>query len=126
MQSSNSVLTQIQLASLTCQPMKGQQASAIAEIHAQLELLNGWSLDESCLQPSIYKVFRFPEYFRTMAFVNAVASIAHLEDHHPDIAFGYDRVKVNFNTHDVNGISRNDFICAAKIESMLERWNVLR
>jgi 4a-hydroxytetrahydrobiopterin dehydratase len=54
-----------------------------------------------------------------MAFVNAVAWIAHREDHHPDIAFGYNRVRVRFNTHSVHGISINDFICAAKVEALL-------
>jgi 4a-hydroxytetrahydrobiopterin dehydratase len=53
-----------------------------------------------------------------MAFVNAVAWIAHAEDHHPDLAVGYNRCTVRFNTHDVGGISVNDFICAAKVDAL--------
>ena len=48
-----------------------------------------------------------------MAFVNALAWIAHAEDHHPDLALGYNRCMVRFNTHR-SGLSDNDFICAAK------------
>ena len=53
-----------------------------------------------------------------MAFVNAVAWIAHREDHHPDVAFGYDRCTLRFATHAVGGLSLNDFICAAKVDAL--------
>jgi 4a-hydroxytetrahydrobiopterin dehydratase len=52
--------------------------------------------------------------------VNAVAEIAHSEDHHPEMVVGYNRCTVRYSTHSVNqgrgGISYNDFICAAKID----------
>ena len=54
-----------------------------------------------------------------MAFVNALAWIAHVEDHHPDLAVSYSRCTVRFNTHSVGGISINDFICAAKVDALL-------
>jgi 4a-hydroxytetrahydrobiopterin dehydratase len=54
-----------------------------------------------------------------MAFVNAVAWIAHREDHHPDLAVSYNRCRVEWSTHSVGGLSENDFICAAHIEAML-------
>ena len=66
----------------------------------------------------IRKEFRFPDYFRTMAFVNAVASIAHREDHHPDLEVHYDRCVVHYSTHDVGGLSLNDVICAARVEDI--------
>ena len=68
---------------------------------------------------AIRKEFRFADYFRTMAFVNAVASVAHREDHHPEIEVGYARCIVHYSTHDVGGLSLNDFICAAKVEDLL-------
>jgi len=68
---------------------------------------------------SIAKEFRFKDYFHTMAFVNAVASIAHREDHHPDLEVGYSRCLVRYSTHDVGGLSLNDVISAAKVEDML-------
>lgn len=63
--------------------------------------------------------FEFKNYWHTTAFVNAVAWVAHREDHHPDIAFGYRRCTVTWWTHAVNGLSENDFICAAKVDALL-------
>jgi 4a-hydroxytetrahydrobiopterin dehydratase len=53
-----------------------------------------------------------------MAFVNAVAWIAHREDHHPDMTVGYNKVNVAFSTHSVSGLSENDFISAARIDAL--------
>jgi len=64
--------------------------------------------------------FEFKNYFRTTAFINAAIWIAHQEDHHPDIAFGYNNATVTFSTHSVNGLSHNDFICAAKVDALLK------
>ena len=53
-----------------------------------------------------------------MAFVNALAYMAHREDHHPDLGVHYNRCVVRYSTHDVGGLSENDFICAAKAEEL--------
>jgi 4a-hydroxytetrahydrobiopterin dehydratase len=63
--------------------------------------------------------FDFKNYYRTTAFVNAVAWIAHNEDHHPDIAFGYKTATVTYWTHAIGGLSENDFICAAKVSALV-------
>ena len=55
-----------------------------------------------------------------MAFVNALAFVAHREDHHPDLGVHYDRCVVRYSTHDVGGLSENDFICAAKAEALVD------
>ena len=55
-----------------------------------------------------------------MAFVNAVAWVAHREDHHPDMEVGYNRCAVQFSTHSVGGLSENDFISAAKIDVLIK------
>ena len=99
-----------------CRPLEGHAAMSAAEIDAHLERVPGWAL----VGGAIEKTYRFNDYHRTMAFVNAVAWIAHREDHHPDIAFGYNRCSVRFNTHSVGGLSLNDFICAAKVDALLE------
>ena len=62
--------------------------------------------------------YEFKNYYRTTAFVNAVAWIAHDEDHHPDITFSYQSAVITYWTHAINGLSENDFICAAKIEAL--------
>jgi 4a-hydroxytetrahydrobiopterin dehydratase len=76
---------------------------------------------ESLDNKAIAKTFRFEDYYETMAFVNALALIAHKQNHHPDLEVGYNRCRVRFNTHTVGGLSENDFICAAKIEMMLQQ-----
>ena len=51
-----------------------------------------------------------------MSFVNALAHIANIEDHHPDLALGYNYCRVTYTTHAARGLSENDFVCAAKID----------
>jgi 4a-hydroxytetrahydrobiopterin dehydratase len=55
-----------------------------------------------------------------MAFVNALAWISHREDHHPDLAVGYNQCRVTYWTHAVGGLSENDFICAAKCDALFD------
>lgn len=100
-----------------CVPRKGKEARLSHQaVATHLALLQGWSLAVD--SGDIHKEFQFPDYFHTMAFVNAVASIAHREDHHPDLEVGYNRCLVRYSTHDVGGLSLNDFICAAKVEDL--------
>jgi len=68
---------------------------------------------------SISRSFTFKNYYQTMAFVNAVAWMAHREDHHPDLEVFYDRVVVRYTTHAIGGLSENDLICAAKVDALL-------
>ena len=75
----------------------------------------GWALVDCAIQ----KQFEFADYHRTMAFVNALAWVAHSEEHHPDLLVSFSRCTVRFNTHSVGGISINDFICAAKVDALL-------
>lgn len=100
-----------------CQPRKGKDAGLSAdEVRAGLAVLPGWeTVDDG---RGLRKEFRFADYFRTMAFVNAVASIAHREDHHPNLEVHYDRCAVHWSTHDVGGLSLNDLVCAAKVEDL--------
>ena len=51
-----------------------------------------------------------------MSFVNALAHIANIEDHHPDLEVGYNYCHVTFTTHAIGGLSENDFVCAAKTD----------
>jgi 4a-hydroxytetrahydrobiopterin dehydratase len=85
-------------------------------IATHLQQVEGWSVANGAIE----KTFVFVDYHHTLAFVNAVAWIAHREDHHPDIAFGYNRCTVRWHTHSVRGISINDFICAAKVDALVD------
>ena len=90
---------------------------AAAEIQAHLARVPGWMLEAG----AIHKCFEFADFHQTMAFVNALAWVAHAEDHHPDLSVSYRRCTVRFSTHSVGGISVNDFICAAKVDALLRR-----
>ena len=104
-----------ELAARHCRPLRGAEHRLSADdILAALPALPGWALVED--GQALAKTFRFPDYHRTMAFVNALAWIAHAEDHHPDLGVHYDRAVVRYSTHDVGGLSENDFTCAAKAE----------
>lgn len=98
-----------------CMPLEGQPPMNAAQIEAHLASAPGWALVDGAIQ----KRYDFADYHRTMAFVNAVAWVAHAEDHHPDLLVGYNRCTVRYNTHSVGGISINDFICAAKLDALL-------
>lgn len=100
---------------------KGQPRSALGatEIVASLARLDGWKLAGDGATVAIEKTFGFSNYFETMAFVNAVAFIAHTQDHHPDLLVHYNRCTVRFNTHDVSGISSTDFDCARQVDALL-------
>ena len=82
-----------------------------------LTQLNDWRMDKD--KKEIFREFRFENYYQSIAFVNALAWIAHEEDHHPALEVYYNRCVVHFSTHAVNGLTENDFICAAKIDNLL-------
>lgn len=102
-----------------CKPCEGGvaplDAAAARELLGQLH--GDWALEGD--GGEISRTFRFKNYYRTMAFVNAVAWIAHEEDHHPDLEVGYNRCRVRFSTHAIGGLSDNDFISAAKVDALL-------
>lgn len=64
------------------------------------------------------RVYRFDSYADTIAFVNQVAQIADEQNHHPEMIVSYNRCKICFFTHSVNGLTENDFICAAQIDAL--------
>ncbi len=102
-----------------CVPCEGGVAPMDADAsRGMLDELNDWQMDASGKE--ISRSFAFKNYYETMAFVNALAWIAHREDHHPDLEVGYSRARVRFSTHAIGGLSENDFICAAKIDALLK------
>ena len=82
-----------------------------------LSQAKGWRLNDSATE--ISRSFDFKNFYETMAFANAVAWIANREDHHPDLEVSYKRCHVRYSTHAINGLSMNDFICAAKVNELL-------
>jgi 4a-hydroxytetrahydrobiopterin dehydratase len=86
----------------------------------QIETMRGAIPDWTVAGNRISRSFRFRDFSDTMAFVNAVAWVAHREDHHPDLEVGYSNVRVTYWTHAIGGLSENDFICAARNDALLQ------
>lgn len=100
---------------------QNRRALSATELVTHLTQLNGdsaqgWKLMDGALD----KAFEFANFHETMAFVNAVAWVAHREDHHPDLALSFGRCTVRFKTHDVDGISLSDFHCAASVDQLIK------
>lgn len=65
---------------------------------------------------SIEKTFTRKNHYELSSLINLIIYISHAEDHHPEITFGYNTAKVRYFTYAIDGLSENDFICAAKID----------
>lgn len=102
------------LAAGHCRP--GARALSADECARLVALLEGWSLDGA----RVVRTFRFEDYYRTLAFVNAVAFVAHREDHHPDLDVRWGSCAVAFSTHDAGGLTLNDFVCAARVSALAQ------
>lgn len=105
------------LATQHCQHQSGPALSA-AETAALLPQTKGWAVDHAVPGGVLHQTFQFPDFHHTMAFVNALAWIAHQQDHHPDIDVSYNRCTVRWCTHSTHGLSINDFICAARVDQL--------
>jgi 4a-hydroxytetrahydrobiopterin dehydratase len=94
-------------------------ALTATQIIAKLAQTPGWKLHGDGPDVAIEKTYRFDNFLKTMAFVNALAFIAEQQDHHPELLITYGTCSVRFNTHDVQGVSRSDFECAALVDALL-------
>jgi 4a-hydroxytetrahydrobiopterin dehydratase len=100
-----------------CAPCEGGvEPLTEAQIAPMLKGLAGWELDGL----KIFKEYKFKDHYQTQAFTNAVMWVSHHEDHHPYLLVGYNTCRVEYWTHAINGLSENDFICAAKVDALLE------
>jgi 4a-hydroxytetrahydrobiopterin dehydratase len=105
------------LTSKKCKPCEGGvPALTQAEAKNLLKQLDNWKLKDNVIS----KTFEFKNYYMVIAFVNAVAWMTHLEDHHPDMTVGYNKCRMEYSTHAVGGLSENDFICAAKVDALFK------
>ena len=106
------------LADKHCRPCEGGvdplQPEQVAELMHGLH--SDWALSDD--GKAISRRFVYPAYSRTIAFTNAVAWIAIVEGHHPVLTVSYGDCVVSYTTHAIDGLSDNDFICAAKIDRL--------
>ncbi|MDH5392191.1 MAG: 4a-hydroxytetrahydrobiopterin dehydratase [Gammaproteobacteria bacterium] len=83
------------------------------------QLNSSWKLKDNAR--SIERTLSFNDFYETMSFVNAAAWIAHQQDHHPEIQVSYKHCLISYTTHSINGLSLNDFICAARINTITDQ-----
>ena len=102
-----------------CVPCEGG-SDPIGREQAQTLLadLPGWELSDD--GKMISRDFQFRGFFRTMSFINAMAWVVNEQGHHPDFTAGYNYCEVGFTTHAIDGLSENDFICAAKVDAIFK------
>jgi 4a-hydroxytetrahydrobiopterin dehydratase len=86
------------------------------QIDAALSNLPGWIV----VGDAIRREFRFRNYHETMAFVNAVAYVAHRMDHHPDLTVGYSSCRVDYATHSAGGVTELDVEAAKRVSRLVE------
>ena len=91
-------------------PLNNEEA-----IHFKKKLPAGWRLLEN---KKLRKEYPFADFKRGMAFAQRIGIIAEQQNHHPDICIHYSNVEVELSTHAIGGLSENDFIMAAKIDTV--------
>ena len=108
-----------ELVARKCHPT--ETALSAGELTDYLSAVPGWELTDA----HIFKNYKFKNYYETLAFINAIAYVIHLEDHHPEMTITYQQCLIKFDTHSVNGgqggLSENDFICAAKVDAIYQQ-----
>ncbi len=111
------IKTFTQLFESHCRPLEGGKAMNDDAVRAQLVELPEWRQEEVRDGKRIHRTYEFANYWEVIAFVNAIASTIHREDHHPELMVGYNKIEARFDTHSLGGISINDFICASKCDA---------
>ncbi|OGG07018.1 4a-hydroxytetrahydrobiopterin dehydratase [Candidatus Gottesmanbacteria bacterium RIFCSPHIGHO2_02_FULL_40_24] len=100
-----------------CVPCEGGEPPLEKEkVNILLKEVSGWELVEGM----VVRKFKFKDFREAVDFVNRVADLSEEENHHPNISiYGWNKVKLTFYTHKINGLSENDFIMAAKVNKIL-------
>ena len=101
-----------------CVPCQGG-ISPLTHSEAELFLTQtaGWELRAAATR--LYCAFKFDDFQAAQVFVQQVGDVAEQEGHHPDIEFGWGYANILIYTHKIGGLHENDFILAAKINSIL-------
>lgn len=101
-----------------CVPCEGGvEACSVEFARQQVAVLDSWVLSED--GKSISRDWNCGNFVKCVAFLNQVAEVAELEQHHPDLHLtGYRHLKILLTTHAIGGLSENDFIVAAKIDAL--------
>ena len=87
------------------------------EVQQMLGELTDWHLADD--GRSIRRRFAFKGFLKAVEMANLAAWVGNKQNHHPDITFGYGYCEVAYTTHAADGLTRNDFICAARLDALV-------
>ena len=105
---------------MECVPCKGGVPTLTTKEIAKLKPpVPKWSVVTRQRIKRLERVFKFKDFAEALAFTNKVGAIAEEEGHHPDIYLAWGKVRVTIWTHKVDGLTRSDFVLAAKIERLV-------
>jgi 4a-hydroxytetrahydrobiopterin dehydratase len=109
------------LSKLKCVACRGgEPALTDAEIAEYQPQIPDWQVKEVDGVKRLERVFKLKNFIEAIAFTNKIGMIAEKEDHHPLIVTEYGWVTVNWWTHKINGLHKNDFIMAAKTDELFD------
>jgi 4a-hydroxytetrahydrobiopterin dehydratase len=109
-----------ELHKMKCVACRGDEpALADDEIAALQPALPEWELIRVDGIPRLERTFKLKNFIEAMALTTKIALAAEKEDHHPLIVTEWGRVKVQWWTHKIKGLHKNDFIMAAKTDQLL-------
>jgi pterin-4a-carbinolamine dehydratase len=91
----------------------------VEEIQARLQTLPNWEVDNGMLQ----RRFTLPSFPATMFFAGAVAHLAEVGQHHPDLNISYNKIAVRFVTHSAGGITDKDFEMAERVDAVWKTFD---
>ncbi len=98
----------------SCIPcLGGMSPMKSAEAQTMLVSVTGWELNETATK--LCRTFTFPNFMQAQSFALQVGEVSEVENHHPDISYGWGYCTVVFFTHKISGLHANDFIMAAKV-----------
>src|ERR1035437_4934030 len=85
------------------------------QIAESIKKLHGWRLKGTTIE----KTFKFNNFEQAINFINKVAYIASIENHHPDILlWNINNVKLTITTFCTGTLSKLDFSFASKIDQI--------
>lgn len=96
----------------------GEPTLSDDQVQELLPQLHGWEVNEVDGMKRLEKVFKFKNFAQALAFTNKIGAVAEEEDHHPLIITEWGKVTINWWTHKIGGLHKNDFIMAAKSDEL--------
>jgi 4a-hydroxytetrahydrobiopterin dehydratase len=105
-----------QMTCVACRP--GEPTVSEEDSREYLKQIPAWRIVEQGGIPRLMRVFTFPDFASALDFTNRVGALAEQEGHHPALLTEWGKVAVSWWTHAIGGLHRNDFILAARTDTL--------